>query len=252
MTHMVICKNCQHKFEGYFCNHCGQAANTHKLSLHHIWHDLQHSLFHFDNGIFYTIKQLLTRPGFTIREFIEGKRVRHYKPFSLVVMLATIYGLLYHYFIKNLFEVAPISTQENIVSAYEKVIRWNLDHFAYAVLLLIVTTTIASYQVFKKQRYNVAEHLVLNTYYRSLELIIWLLLFPFLYILQRSGYESFRRFAHFFQLLDFALMYWCYAQFFNELSKIKAFGLTALTFLLMSVINMTLGYIAGLFTHGIG
>ena len=252
MTHMVTCKNCRHKFQGSFCNHCGQTADTHKLSLHYIWHDLQHGLFHFDNGIFYTIKQLLKRPGFTIREFIEGKRVHHSKPFSFVVILATLYGLLYHYFINNLFDVEPIRTRENIVSAYEKVIQWNLDHLAYTVLLLIMTTTIASYQVFKKQGYNIAEHLVLNTYYRSLELIISLLLFPFLYILQRSGKESFKTFAHFIQLLDFVLMYWCYVQFFDKLPKIKVFGLTALTFSFMSVINMTLGYIAGLFTSIIG
>ena len=131
MVDTTICKNCNYPFKGNYCNHCGQAADTHKLSLHYIWHDLQHGLFHFDNGFFYTIKQLLTRPGHTIREFINGKRVRHFKPFSFVVVLATLYGLLYHYFIRNVFDVQPIHPTENVVSAYEKVIHWNLDHLAY-------------------------------------------------------------------------------------------------------------------------
>src|SRR5215213_8947870 len=137
-NHTIICKNCNQPFVGNFCNHCGQAANTHKLSLHYIWHDLQHGLFHFDNGIFYTIKQLLTRPGHTIREFIQGKRVRHFKPLSLVVVLATLYGLLYHYFIKEIFGVHPITTEDNITSAFEKMINWNIDHFAYTSLVLIL------------------------------------------------------------------------------------------------------------------
>lgn len=69
----AICKNCDNTFEGNFCNNCGQSKDTHKLSMHYIWHDLQHGIFHFDNGIFYTIKNLLTKPGVSIREFIEGK-----------------------------------------------------------------------------------------------------------------------------------------------------------------------------------
>jgi hypothetical protein len=122
-----ICKNCNHTFEGNYCNNCGQAANTHKLTMHFIWHDLQHGLFHFDNGIFYTIKQLVTRPGHTIREFINGKRVRHFKPLTLVVLLATLYGFLYHYFIENLFDVQPTGVgEESIRSAYEKLIKWIL------------------------------------------------------------------------------------------------------------------------------
>ncbi len=108
----TICKNCNNHFEGNFCNNCGHAADIHKLNMHFIGHDLQHGLFHFDNGIFYTIKQLLTRPGHTIREFIDGKRVKHFKPLSLVVVLATLYGLLYHYFLNNLFDVKPINAGE--------------------------------------------------------------------------------------------------------------------------------------------
>lgn len=162
-----------------------------------------------------------------------------------MAVLATLYGLLYHYFIQNLFRAEPIHPGENVTSVYEKVIHWNLDHLAYAALMLIVTTTIASYQVFKMQGYNIAEHLVLNAYYRGLVMVISLLLFPLLYVLQKSGMESFRGYAHTFQLLDFVLMFWCYTQFFNKLSMIKVLGLTALTYLFMSVINTTIGYLAG-------
>lgn len=114
----TICKNCNNQFEGNFCNNCGQAANTHKLNMHFIWHDLKHGLFHFDNGIFYTIAQLLTKPGYTIREIIDGKRVKHFKPLSFIVVLATVYGLLYHFFINNLYHVKPINANEDVISAF--------------------------------------------------------------------------------------------------------------------------------------
>jgi Protein of unknown function (DUF3667) len=241
----TICKNCNNHFEGNFCNHCGQTADTHKLSLHFIWHDLQHGLFHFDKGIFYTLTQLLTKPGYTIREFINGKRVKHFKPLSLVVILATLYGLLYHYFINSLFDVKPINAAENVVSAYEKVIRWITDHFAYATLILILNTTIASWLVFKKRGYNFAEHLVLNTFYTGLVLVITLILFPVIYIYHNSGAEGLKNYAFITQVLDFVLMYWCYAQFFNTISKIESLALTTLTYLFMSIITLVIGYVAG-------
>ena len=242
---MTVCKNCNYSFKGKFCSNCGQAAQTHRLSFHYIWHDLQHGLFHFDSGIFFTTKELLTRPGHAIREFINGKRVRHTKPLTFVVVLATLYGLLYHYFIHNLFDVQPIHATENVVTAFEKVIQWNLDHLAYTVLILIVTTTVASYQVLKKQGCNLAEHLVLNTYYRGLELVIAVVLFPVLYILYKNNSEALRTYALLFQLLDLVLMYWCYAQFFGGLTKIQALGRTLLTYSFMSIINMTIGYVGG-------
>ena len=92
----ITCKNCNQNFKGHFCNNCGQTADTHKMNFHSLWHDIQHGLFHFDNGVLYTAKQLFTRPGNSIREYIDGKRVRHFKPISLVILLATVYGFLYH------------------------------------------------------------------------------------------------------------------------------------------------------------
>lgn len=251
MQNATICKNCDQLFLGNFCNHCGQAANTHRLNIRHIWHDLQHGLFHFDNGIFYTIKQLLTRPGYAIREFIIGKRVRHFKPISFVIILASIYGLLYHFLIPNSFDVKNISTSNKVLGSYEKVINWTLDHFAYATLIMIISTTVASYLVFKKQGYNLAEHLVLNSYYRGLVLVISLLLFPVLYIFHSSRAENLKGYVPIFQIIDFVMMYWCYNQFFNRLNKIRSLGLTLLVYLFMAAINMIIAFVAGLIANAI-
>ena len=251
MQNSTICKNCNQQFKGAFCNHCGQAADTHRLNMHHIGHDLQHGLFHLDNGFFYTIKQLLIRPGHAIREFVNGKRVRYFKPLSFVIVLATIYGLLYHFLISKSFDVENIHTSQNVLNVYEIVINWSLDHFAYATLIMIISTTIPSYWIFKKQGYNLAEHFVLNTYYRALVLLISLLLFPALYFFHNSSADSLKGYVPGFQLIDFALMYWCYAQFFNKLKKIKSFGLTLLVYVLMASINMIIAIIAGLIANAI-
>ena len=96
MTH--ICKNCGSPVKSRFCSDCGQPASTHRISGHFLWHDIQHGILHVDKGILFTAKELFTRPGHSIREFLQGKRVKHFKPISLVIILAGIYGFLSHYF----------------------------------------------------------------------------------------------------------------------------------------------------------
>jgi hypothetical protein len=233
----TVCKNCNQQFVGNFCNHCGQAADTHKLSMHFIWHELQHGLFHFDNGIFYTIRQLLTRPGHTIREFINGKRVHHFKPLSLVVVLATFYGVFTHYLIGNFIKVKTEGSQEDVVSIFVNVTRWMTDHLAYTSFIMIIGATISTYFLFKKEGYNWAEHFVLNTFLVGLILVTSLMLLPVLYILKLNGGRGLQNYAIFSQYLIFILVFWCYAQFFTRLSLLQKVVRTVLSFIIMSVIS---------------
>lgn len=236
------CKNCNNQFNGDYCNQCGQSANTHRLDPHFLWHDLMHGIFHLDSGILFTIKQLVTRPGHAIREFLQGKRVKHFKPFSFVIVLATIYGFLFHYLI---YEVQPVIKPDETLSIIENVVNWTISHFSFAILLFILSNTIASYKIFKMQGFNIVEHLVLNTYFRGLTLIFAIIMLPLLYYVGRKyGADTSTVYGIVFQMVDFASMYWCYSQFFNK--PIKIFKLTVFTYLLMISINLMFGLIAGL------
>jgi hypothetical protein len=242
MNTMIICKNCDSRVSGNFCSSCGQRADTHKLNMHFILHDLQHGLFHFDKGLLYTVKQLLTRPGHTIREFLEGKRVRHFQPLSIVFVLATFYGLLYHYLIFDHLHASLIERKDDITGASEKIVTWITEHFAFDGLILIITSTLVSYVIFKKRRYNLAEHLVLNTYLMGLFLIVSLLVFPIVYI---SGIAVTLQYGIVQQIFLLILMCWCYSQFFNNTPKVKIIGLTFVAFFITSLLNLAVGYFAG-------
>jgi Protein of unknown function (DUF3667) len=97
------CLNCNAKLNGRFCSNCGQNSDTHRISFHYLLHDIQHGFLHLDKGFLFTAKELFTRPGSSIREFLQGKRVNHFKPISLVIILAGIYSLLSHLFEFNIF-----------------------------------------------------------------------------------------------------------------------------------------------------
>jgi hypothetical protein len=225
----TTCKNCNTSFKGSFCYNCGQSAKTHRLDYHSIWHDIQHGLLHIDKGIFYTIIQLFTRPGHTIREYLEGKRLKHFKPVSLVIILATIYALLNHYLhidliqaaenkisIKNFgldlqFE-ATRGTDEPLIG----VIRDFIDsHFALFQLLFLPFYASASWLAFRKSGYNYIEHLIINAFLRGQAFIIAIALLPFIYFNIVTGEVS----SRIFTVLQIVCMFWTFVQFFNTRKK---------------------------------
>lgn len=208
----MICKNCKFVFEGNFCNNCGQSSETHKLNLHFIWHDIQHGLFHFDKGIFYSLKELYSRPGHSIREFIQGKRVNHFKPVSMVVVLATLYGLLYHSFEINLFS----SGEKDIPHLNLDINHWVAKHYSWLTIVMLPIYTLGTYVAFRNQGYNYVEYFVLNTFKASQRLFLHILIFPLLYYY--NGTQSLHTLVLCLYIIDVALIYWVNFQFFERLN----------------------------------
>lgn len=218
----ITCKNCNQTFKGHYCNNCGQPADTHRINAHFLWHDIQHGLLHFDNGIPYSIKQLFIRPGHSIREFIEGKRVRHFKPLSLVAVLAALYGFLYHYFQINLFQ-SSVDSEIDLGDFNE----WMATHFSWVTIATIPIYTVGTYIVFRKQGYNFFELFVLNTFKASQRLFIQILTFPILLYLNSTNHAE--KFSTITYLLGIILIFWTNIQFFNKMSRTRAFFLTILS-----------------------
>ena len=89
------CLNCENKLRGRFCHNCGQKADTHRITLPtFVKHDLVHGVWHVDNGIFYTLRKLVFKPGYAARAFLEGRRVKHYNIFALFIIVVTLKVLL--------------------------------------------------------------------------------------------------------------------------------------------------------------
>ena len=143
------CKNCDQPVNGKFCHHCGQTANVRNLNWDFLWYEIQNNFIQFDKGVLYTSKALLTRPGYAVREFIEGKRVNHYKPVALVLLLATIYVLLYHYFkidlsdgsrsfVQGMTDGSIAGTKKSSAMAnYGQIMEWANTHYSEQSLMQI-------------------------------------------------------------------------------------------------------------------
>lgn len=226
----TTCKNCGQHFKGHFCHNCGQPASTHDINFHFLWHDIQHGFFHFDNGIFYTARQLFTRPGHSIREFIEGKRVRHFKPISLVILLATVYGLLSHIFHLNpIYEISFTGLESEKINP-ELIREWMNSHYAWVSLLTLPLYALGTFLAFKKQGYNFMEHLVLNAFLAGQRLFLHIIVLPIIYLLKDT--PNLGSFNDLISFTDFMLMVWAFSQFFNDMSKAKTIWRTILTYVI--------------------
>ena len=210
----IKCKNCNQIYEGHYCNNCGQSADTHKINAHFLWHDIQHGLLHFDAGIPYSLKQLFTRPGHSIREFIIGKHVRHFKPLSLVAVIGALYGFLYHYYHIDLFSDSNDSTLD--LHDYNE---WMATHFSWVTIATIPFYTLGTFIVFRKQGYNFFEFFVLNTFKAAQRLFVQVLTFPVLLYLNSKGHAQW--FSTLTYIIGVLLIFWTNIQFLIKSPELR-------------------------------
>ena len=214
------CLNCNTRLVGKFCSNCGQDANTHRINSHFLWHDIQHGLTHVDKGMLFTIKELFTRPGNSIREFLEGKRIKHFKPISLVIILAGAYGFLSHYYEINILSGNIQISGSGAEYAHAKktvdhIIDWVIEHYALVTLIQLPAFAFGTYIGFKKAGYNFVEHLVINSFLTAQRLLLRLITFPIFYYYNNT--TALRMASNVIDFMGYTLMAWSLFQLFNNL-----------------------------------
>ena len=211
-----LCKNCQHTFEGNFCSNCGQKTNTTRLNWHFVKEELQYTFLHINKGLLYTAKQLFTKPGETIRDYIDGKRVQHYKPILLVFVLAGLSGLLTHYIgIDKLMPVADSNVKMKSGFTFGKEsFEWMLTHYAIIELGLVPIISLCSYLAFKKWGYNYIENIIINCFASGQRLLFGIAVFPIMYFASSSKY--FMTISTFLSLPTYLLTVWTYYKIYDK------------------------------------
>ena len=177
----MICKNCEQSFEGNFCGNCGQKSNVKRINFEYLINQIPDSIFQINHGFLFTVKQLTTRPGHSIREFLNGKRKPYYKPIAFFLITSTIYLLIGYLFNR-------ISFLDELLSGFMEgvkfddestgltVLNWLSKNQTYLILFFLPLYSFATYLAFIKSKYNYYEHLVINLYITSYQLIIYLIL----------------------------------------------------------------------------
>ena len=126
------------------------------------------SVFNLERGLGFTMWQLTVRPGTAIREFLfTEKRKQYIKPLSFLILMISITTYL---LIKSLPEdVETINKELANSPGYISVFMKDFGSFLFKYfnliqMLKIPFLSIGTYYIFKKSKFNFAEHLVLNSY----------------------------------------------------------------------------------------
>ncbi|WP_445452688.1 DUF3667 domain-containing protein [Flavobacterium sp. 25HG05S-40] len=239
-----LCKNCEHSFAGNFCSNCGQKTNTVRLNWTYLKDEANYTILHFNKGFLYTIRELFTRPGDTIREFLEGKRVKHYKPILLVFVLAGINGYLASQLdIKETFKEFDYSNNMNkreqaaFMTEYMKCVKWAFGHWSLMEIFALPIVSLVSWISFRKWGYNFIENVIINSF-ASGQRLIFSIFTSITYLILPSGYMG--KFSVFATIITFGLTIWTYASLYKQKEGSALMFRIALFILLLFVMAIIL------------
>ena len=92
------CACCGTEFVGNFCPRCGQSASVKHFSLKQAI-DLFLDVWDVNNrSVFRTMRDMLLRPGYMIRDYLNGMQAGYFSPFKMFFLLATLSLLVEHGF----------------------------------------------------------------------------------------------------------------------------------------------------------
>lgn len=84
------CRTCGEEYQGNYCPRCGQSARIGRYSFKNAL------LLFFDvwgmgnRGMFRTVRDLLLRPGYMIRDYISGMQMAYFPPFKMLFLLTAL------------------------------------------------------------------------------------------------------------------------------------------------------------------
>jgi hypothetical protein len=222
----MTCKNCNFEVTQKYCPNCGQPGKLKRIDGHYIQHEIEHIL-HFEKGILYTVKELLIRPGESVREFISDNRSRLVKPIIFVIISSLIYSVINHFFH---LEDGYVNYQGDTKSTTSAIFAWISNHYGYANIMMGVFIALWLKLFFKKSNYNFFEILILLCFVMGVAMLLYAVFalirgFTQVDLMQLGG------------ILSFIYCSWAIAQFFDNgkiISILKAciaymFGLITFT-----------------------
>ena len=204
------CINCGHHYSGRICPQCGQAGTW----THYTWKQIILNFLDIwgmgNRPMFRTLGELFSRPGYMIRDYLNGHRQFYFPPFKLVAVLVVLLlfvgwltgthalspvGLAYEItgfngandleqiksYIQSQFESSNISISSSVIPIINTVswIVWLISkNMLYEWLFIGAILVICIWIAFiKVNKYNFVETYIFLTYVLALFLIC---LMPFI------------------------------------------------------------------------
>lgn len=137
----------------------GPPAAPRRIDRHYVAHEIFH-LLHLEKGFLYTARELLLRPGASIRAFVGPERERHMKPVAFLIFSSLLFTLVSHVFHVDETYNAQVKLSFG-KSSINGIMAWVQTHYGYANILSAVFYALSVRLFFRRQPYNFFEVMVL-------------------------------------------------------------------------------------------
>ncbi len=234
------CKNCGHSIGGKFCSNCGQNSKVGRINLANFLNEVTESVFQINKGFFYTLRELSVRPGKSLKEFLNGKRKKHFKPIAYVLTMSTLYFLITQITHQNTWMDDLLSGWMEGATGKTKEIQvptifiWFSKNYAYSSLLLLPIFSLASYLSFLKFDTNYLEHFVINSYITGQQAILYSLFAIVGTVIESDVMEMLSL------LVAISYTCWVFWQFFSEGNRMINILRSIMTYMLYMIFNLGL------------
>lgn len=171
------CANCGCEHDGRFCPQCGMPANRKRLTIKNVILNFLDIWGFGSRPMFRTIGQLFTRPGYMIRDYLNGHYLRFFPPFKMLVVLTLLFvvecrilGLDIHTHVdKTQIHNTSGSAQEQkmleeVIGIFDAGSDFLNDNPTASVILLYVFFIFAARITFRKKRLNLSETFIAHIY----------------------------------------------------------------------------------------
>ncbi len=220
-----------------YCGHCGQRADTARLSFADMLRELMRANTEVERSPLQFARALLLRPGVVAREFVEGRRRRHYGPFATLAVLAGVDALAIR--ASGFRALAQeVATGDAAALLYR--------HFDLLQLAQLPLLGLACALLFRAEGRRLPEHMALVAYalaVRAAAVTVLALLSVLLAIRAPAWHQ-----VAFFWIAWYAYFAWCASQFYGGprwMSALRGVVVAALghgmTFGLLLAFNLLFG-----------
>lgn len=207
---ITYCEQCQSELTGNFCSNCGRTRVLKRIDGTFILSEIL-SILNFDKGILYTIRELLTRPGQSIRDFMHKDRNRLVKPIFFIIICSVVYTAtqqVMHF--EDKYATVSGFGESTVAAIFE----WIQGNYGYGNVLMAIFIAFWIKVFFRKYAYNFFEMLTLLCFVMGMGMLIYTLF---------GATESLSKLKilHLGGLVGFVYVSWAIGQFFDERKKIN-------------------------------
>lgn len=177
------CLNCDEELGGDFCQRCGQAAKVRRFTMQDFVREVFRA-FELEHALPRTLIGILTRPGATIRAYLDGKRVSAYSPVNLLVLCGGLVALA-----TISLDLTPKSTQPSSALIF-RAVEIATQYRAYFVLLILPLDAVAPWFFLRRTGRGYAEQLAAAALVAAGSAVIGLAFVPLLWIAKHTRGSS--------------------------------------------------------------